>query len=129
MHATGTTPADFAFAVFHQPNTKFPQRVAKTLGFKPDQIQAGLLVPVIGNTYAGSALVGLTAILDVAEPGQRILVVSFGSGAGSDAFCLRTTDLLLERRSRAPSTRDYIERRTEIDYATYARFRGKLTLQ
>ncbi len=129
MHATGTTPADFAFAVFHQPNTKFPQRVAKTLGFKPDQIQAGLLVPVIGNTYAGSALVGLTAILDVAEPGQRILLVSFGSGAGSDAFCLRTTDLLLERRSRAPSTRDYIERRTEIDYATYARFRGKLTLQ
>ncbi|OGO15404.1 MAG: hydroxymethylglutaryl-CoA synthase [Chloroflexi bacterium RBG_13_68_17] len=129
MQATGTTPADFAFAVFHQPNTKFPQRVAKTLGFKPDQIQAGLLVPVIGNTYAGSALVGLTAILDVAEPGQRILVVSFGSGAGSDAFCLRTTDLLLERRSRAPSTRDYIERRTEIDYATYARFRGKLTLQ
>ncbi len=129
MEATGTRPADFAHAVFHQPNTKFPQRVAKTLGFTPEQIRAGLLVPVIGNTYAGSALVGLTAVLDAAEPDQRILVVSFGSGAGSDAFCLRTTGALLERRQRAPSTQDYIDRRTEIDYATYARYRGKLTLE
>ena len=37
-------------------------------------------MPVIGNTYAGAALIGLTAILDVAEPGDRILMVSFGSG-------------------------------------------------
>jgi hydroxymethylglutaryl-CoA synthase len=129
MKATGTSASDYAYAVFHQPNSKFPQRVAKTLGFKPGQIKTGLLVPVIGNTYAGSALVGLTAILDVAGPDQRVLMVSFGSGAGSDAFCLRTTGLLAERQARAPQTQDYIARRTEIDYATYARFRGKLTMK
>jgi hydroxymethylglutaryl-CoA synthase len=129
MEATSTTPDDYAFAVFHQPNTKFPQRVAKALGFRPEQIQAGLLVPVIGNTYAGSALVGLSAILDVAGPAERILVVSFGSGAGSDAFAMRTTEHLAVRRGRAPSTQDYIARRTEIDYATYARYRGKLTMK
>jgi hydroxymethylglutaryl-CoA synthase len=129
MEATGTKPADYAFAVFHQPNTKFPQRVATTLGFKSQQTETGLLVPVIGNTYAGSALVGLTAVLDAAQPGQRILIVSFGSGAGSDAFSLRTTSLLTERQKRAPSTQDYIARRTEIDYATYARYRGKLTMK
>ena len=129
MQATGTSASDYAYAVFHQPNSKFPQRVAKTLGFRPEQIKTGLLVPVIGNAYAGSALVGLTAILDVAGPDQRVLVVSFGSGAGSDAFCLRTTGLLAERQARAPKTQDYIARRTEIDYATYARFRGKLTMK
>ncbi|MEW6568331.1 MAG: hydroxymethylglutaryl-CoA synthase [Chloroflexota bacterium] len=129
MEATGTRPADYSYAVFHQPNTKFPGRVAKMLGFKPDQIEPGLLVAVIGNTYAGSALVGLTAILDIAEPGQRVLVVSFGSGAGSDAFCLRTTEALSPRQGLAPRTHDYIARRTEIDYATYARFRGKLTMK
>ena len=129
MEATGTKPADYAYAVFHQPNTKFPQRVGKTLGFKPEQIETGLLVQVIGNTYAGSALVGLTAVLDAAGPDQRILLVSFGSGAGSDAFCLRTTSLLPERRNLAPLTQDYIARRTEIDYATYARFRGKLVMK
>jgi hydroxymethylglutaryl-CoA synthase len=86
-----------------------------------------LLVSVIGNTYAGSALIGLTAILDVASPGDRVLLVSYGSGAGSDAFSLRVTDRLPGHRGRAASTQDYIRRRTEIDYATYARYRGKLT--
>jgi hydroxymethylglutaryl-CoA synthase len=126
MHSTGTTASDFRYVVFHQPNTKFPLRVGKELGFREDQIETGLLVPEIGNTYAGSAMVGLTAILDVAEAGDRILMVSYGSGAGSDAFSLQATGLLSVRRSAAPDTMSYIRRRTEIDYATYARFRGKL---
>ena len=88
MQATNTIPANYQWAVFHQPNTKFPQKVASMLGFSKEQIAPGLLVPVIGNTYAGSALIGLTGILDIANPGDRILVVSFGSGAGSDAFAM-----------------------------------------
>jgi hydroxymethylglutaryl-CoA synthase len=129
LQALDRKAGDYAYAVFHQPNTKFPQRVAKTLGFKPEQIQAGLLVPWIGNTYAGSALVGLTAVLDVAQPGERILVVSFGSGAGSDAFSLVTTERLSGRSSLAPTTQAYVSRRTEIDYATYTRYRGKLVMK
>ncbi|MDF1499345.1 MAG: hydroxymethylglutaryl-CoA synthase [Anaerolineales bacterium] len=129
MESLDAKPSDYQFAVFHQPNTKFPQRVARDLGFSGEQIQAGLLVPRIGNVYAGSALVGLTAILDIANPGDRILLVSYGSGAGSDAMSLRVTEHLTSRREAAPSTESYIARRTEIDYATYARYRGKLTLQ
>ena len=129
MQAINASPSDYKHVVFHQPNTKFPQRVGRALGFKPEQIETGLLVPLIGNTYAGSALVGLTAVLDMAEPDDRILLVSYGSGAGSDAFSLRATELLPERRNQAPSTQDYIARRTEIDYATYARFRGKLAMK
>ena len=129
MQATNTTAADYRYAVFHQPNTKFPQRVAAQLGFSKEQIAAGLLVPVIGNTYAGAAIIGLTAILDIAEPGDQILMVSFGSGAGSDAFAIRVTEAILERRDRAPRTQDYVARRKEIDYATYARMRGKLVMK
>jgi hydroxymethylglutaryl-CoA synthase len=129
LDATQTTAKDYTFAVFHQPNTKFPQRVAGMLGFTKEQIAAGLLVPVIGNTYAGAAIIGLTAILDIAKPGDRILMVSFGSGAGSDAFALTVTEALEARRDRAPSTQDYIARRTQIDYATYARYRGKLVMK
>jgi hydroxymethylglutaryl-CoA synthase len=129
MEEMGTTPSDYTYAVFHQPNTKFPQRAAELLGFTPEQIKAGLLVPVIGNTYAGSSLIGLTAILDEAQPGDRILMVSFGSGAGSDAFSIRVTEQIAERRARAPLTKDYIARRVEIDYATYARFRHKLQMK
>ena len=129
MNATGTSAADFKYAVFHQPNTKFPQRVAAQLGFSREQIAPGLLVPVIGNTYAGAALIGLSATLDIAEPGDRILMVSFGSGAGSDAILLQVTENILERRDRAPKTQEYIARRTEIDYATYTRLRGKLMME
>jgi hydroxymethylglutaryl-CoA synthase len=129
MKANGTTAADYQYAVFHQPNTKFPQRVAGMLGFSKEQIAPGLLVPVIGNTYAGAAMIGLTGVLDVAQPGDRILVTSFGSGAGSDAFDIHVTEAILERRDRALKTSDYIARRTEIDYATYARLRGKLVME
>jgi hydroxymethylglutaryl-CoA synthase len=129
MEAMGTSAADYQYAVFHQPNTKFPQRAAKMLGFTPEQIDPGLLVPRIGNTYAGAAIIGLTAVLDIAEPGDKILLVSFGSGAGSDAFDIRITDAILDRRDRALKTQDYIARRTEIDYATYTRMRGKLVMK
>jgi len=129
MDAMGTSAVDYKYAVFHQPNTKFPQRVAGMLGFNQEQIAAGLLVPVIGNTYAGAAIIGLTAVLDIAAPGDRVLMVSFGSGAGSDAFDLQVTEAIRERRERAPKTSDYIARRTEIDYATYSRMRGKLVMK
>jgi hydroxymethylglutaryl-CoA synthase len=129
MQAAGTTPKDYKWAVFHQPNTKFPQKVASQLGFSMDQIAPGLLVPLIGNTYAGAAMIGLTAVLDIAQPGERVLVVSFGSGAGSDAFDIRVTEKLNDRRDLANKTQDYVSRRTEIDYATYVRYRGKLAMK
>ncbi|MRR52508.1 MAG: hydroxymethylglutaryl-CoA synthase, partial [Rhodocyclaceae bacterium] len=126
MDEAGLKPADFDFVVFHQPNAKFPQRVGAQLGFTPEQLKTGLLSPVIGNTYAGAAMIGLTAILDIAKPGQRILMVSYGSGAGSDAFLLETTDLVRQRQGLAVGTQEYIARRTEVDYGMYVRLRGKL---
>ena len=128
MAALGTTSADYTWVVFHQPNAKFPQRVGKMLGFSPEQIAPGLLSPRIGNTYSGSSMIGLTAILDVARPGDRILMVSYGSGAGSDAFDILVTDRLPAAQRRAPTTEAYISRRTEIDYATYTRYRDKLKM-
>lgn len=128
MEALGTKPEDYAYAVFHQPNLKFPRDAAEDLGFAPEQIEPGLLVGVIGNTYAGSSLVGFSAVLDMAAAGDRILLVSYGSGAGSDAFAFRVTKALSERRSLAPATLDYVSRRKGIDYGTYVRYRGKLRM-
>ncbi len=129
LELSGTTAKDYAYAVFHQPNVKFPQKAAKSVGFTDAQIKTGLLVGEIGNTYAGSAMIGLSAVLDIAKPGDRILVVSFGSGAGSDSFGLTVTDQINDRQQRAPATRDYIARRTPIDYAMYTRLRGKLIMK
>jgi hydroxymethylglutaryl-CoA synthase len=126
MAMMGTQASDYTYGVFHQPNVKFPARAAQLLGFKPEQIETGLLADKVGNVYSGSCMLGLTAILDVAKPGDRILMVSYGSGAGSDAFDLRVTEQIEKVRGRATSTQDYIQRRTVIDYATYCRYRGKL---
>ena len=129
LDATQTSPQDYTYAVFHQPNAKFPQTVGSALGFTPEQIKTGLLVPMIGNTYSGAAIIGLTAILDEAKPGDRILMVSYGSGAGSDAMVIEVNELIEERKKLAISTLEYIHRRTEIDYAEYVRMRGKLTMK
>jgi hydroxymethylglutaryl-CoA synthase len=128
MQQMGTTAQDYTYVILHQPNVKFPTRAAGMLGFKPPQWKPGLLSGEIGNVYAGSSLIGLAATLDVAQPGERILMVSYGSGAGSDAFDILVTDRIREAAGRAPTVRDYIARRTEIDYALYTRFRGKLKM-
>lgn len=124
---TGYKPSDFDYAVFHQPNPKFPIQVGLRLGFSIKQLEPGLLNDRIGNTYSASSLLGLAAILDVAKPGEKILLASFGSGAGSDAFVINVLEPLVEKRSKNHVTvREMIERRREIDYALYARYRGKI---
>lgn len=128
LEQLGTKAADYTYAVFHQPNTRFPQTVAKQLGFTPQQIAPGLLAPRIGNSYSAAALLGLCATLDVAKPGDSIFVASYGSGAGSDAYALTVTDLIDERRSLAVPTAAFLERETFIDYAIYAKWRGKLVM-
>ena len=129
---TGKSPKDYTYAVFHQPNAKFPQRVAKILGFSPDQIKPGLVVPRLGNTYSGSSMIGLAATLDVAAAGDRIFVASFGSGAGSDAFDIEVTDAIESdafRRDAAPGVEQLLANPIYVDYAQYARHKGKIVMQ
>jgi len=127
LKQTGMKPEDFDYVIFHQPNGKFPLRVGEMLGFTKPQIEPGWLVPLLGNTYSGSSPLGLTATLDIAKPGDKILLVSYGSGAGSDAFVLRTTPRLDEVRDLAPRTRDLLgANKRYLEYGEYAKFRHKI---
>jgi hydroxymethylglutaryl-CoA synthase len=123
---TGHRPGDFAYAVFHQPNPRFPVEVATRLGFTMDQIKTGLLNPMIGNTYAGSSPIGLAAVLDEAKPGDKILLASFGSGAGSDAFCIEVLNGIRRTRGVNPTVKAMLQRSQKIDYSVYSKFRDKL---
>jgi hydroxymethylglutaryl-CoA synthase len=125
---TGKAPNDYDYVIFHQPNTKFPMAAAKMLGVDKEKVIPGLISPYIGNTYAGSAMLGLAAVLDTAKPDETILCVSYGSGAGSDAFSFTVTDRITDARSRAPNVKSYVSRRVAIDYALYARYRGKIRM-
>ena len=129
LERAGTRPGDYAHAVFHQPNGKFPVQVAKQLGFGDEQIRTGLLVPHIGNTYSAAAPLGLAAVLDVAEPGDRIFRTGYGSGAGSDAFDITVTDQILRfRETPSRTVARHVEGSVMLDYATYAKYRGKIVV-
>jgi hydroxymethylglutaryl-CoA synthase len=41
-----------------------------------------------GDTGSASALIALTRALELADPGDRIVVVGYGAGAGADAVAL-----------------------------------------
>jgi hydroxymethylglutaryl-CoA synthase len=118
--------SDIDYFVSHQPNVSFPIKVAKALGFKEDQYMSGLQVAKFGNTYSGASPIGLAAILDKAKSHQRILLVSYGSGAGSDAYSLVTTNQIKEKRNRQKfnvqhqAENEYIE---YVDYDTYRKLK------
>jgi hydroxymethylglutaryl-CoA synthase len=127
LEASGTSAKDYRHVVFHQPNGKFPQRVGKQLGFTDAQMRYGLVTPYIGNTYSGAALIGLANVLDHAGPGERILMVGYGSGAGSDAFDLETTEEIARfDRTFGRPVQWYLDHGVELSYAVYAKFRGKI---
>jgi len=127
MDAVASKPADYQHVVFHQPNGKFPQRVGKQLGFTEAQMRYGLVTPYIGNTYSGAALIGLANVLDHAGAGERILMVGYGSGAGSDAFDLETTEELPRYdRSFGRPVQEFLDHGSDLSYAVYAKFRGKI---
>jgi hydroxymethylglutaryl-CoA synthase len=133
FEVTKTKPSDFAYCVFHQPYAALPSAVAKSLGFAPQQARPGLVAARIGNTYSASSLLALCAVLETAKAGDRILLVTFGSGAGSDGLVLRATDKLagyLKRRIDAGIASVEIELGHEhadwLTYGQYARIAGKL---
>ncbi len=81
-------PQDITHVVFHMPNAKFPKTIGKKLGFTQEQMELGFIVPQIGNTYSACSPLGLTYVLEHAKKNDTILLVSYGSGSGSDAFIM-----------------------------------------
>jgi hydroxymethylglutaryl-CoA synthase len=126
MKKLDLTPDDFRYVVFHQPNGKFPRKVAEILHFKKEQYLPGILVDRVGNLYSGSSLLGLARVLDVAEPGDRILLTSFGSGAGSDSFSILVEEGIREKREKSSKVEDLLKKKRYVDYATYAKLRRKI---
>ncbi len=125
----GLTLEDFDRVSFHQPNGRFPLSAAKSLGIPYEKIKDSMCVIQIGNTYSAASMIGFAKQLDFAKPGERILLVSYGSGAGSDAFSFVVTDEIEAKRERIVPVDHYINRRVNLDYAMYAKHRGKIVMK
>ncbi len=121
LQQTGVTTKEIDYVVFHQPNARFPVTIAHTLGFTQEQYMPGLIAPTLGNTYSASTLLGLAAVLDQAQPDQKILVISYGSGSGCDAFLLTTLPEILNIQARGKKVQEYL---SAIHYISYAQYKN-----
>jgi len=119
LKKTKLRPEKLNYAVFHMPNGRFPIEAARNLGFKQNQIADSLAVSYLGNSYSASALMGLAAVLEKAKTDDLILFVSYGSGAGSDAFIFRATKNLKKRKKKFSKI---FKEKQYIDYPTYLKF-------
>lgn len=133
FEATETSAKDYAACVFHQPYAALPTALAKELGFSGAQVKRGLIAARIGNSYSASCLLALGAVLENAQEGDRIMLASFGSGAGSDGFVLTVTQGIDNwRKARREAGLDSIEIEFGQDhvewltYGQYARAQRKL---
>lgn len=130
LEMTKLSPSDFDYCIFHMPNGKFPREAAKRLGFTKEQLAPSLVVDTIGNSYSATTLLGLAAVLDIAKPNQKIFMVSYGSGAGSDAFVWETTPLLSSmqkiKQKNHQTVAHHIAQKTTIDYVQFLKQTHKL---
>ncbi len=113
LTVTKLNSEDFDHVVFHMPNAKFPERMAKECGFTKEQMEHGFIVTSIGNTYSACSPLGLAHVLQEAKKHDRILLVSYGSGAGCDAFVMT----MLKDGVRLPLDS---RQKTYISYSEYS---------
>ncbi len=118
----GAKPEEYAHVVIQQPDAKTPGSVAGKLMFNDAQMASGLISASLGDLGAASTPVGLAAALDSAKVGDRIMVVSYGSGAGSDAVSLR----VVSDRKTSPGYKAQLEKKEYIDYIQYLKLKGAL---
>jgi len=123
MKKTNLTTSDFARAVFYAPDARRHSDMAKRLGFDGQQVQDGMF-NVLGNTGAALALMLLTAALEEAKPGERILLAGYGSGA--NAMLLQATDEINGIKVRRTLGRYLDSKRIISDYAKYLSWRGHI---
>lgn len=125
LEKTKLTPKDIQYVVNHSPNARFPYEAAMNVGFSKEQINPSLVVAKIGNLYSGSSPTGLASVLDIAEPGDKILMTSYGSGAGSESYLFTVTDKILEKRTRSIPVKQQVDNphRQYVSYATYRKWK------
>lgn len=122
MKRIGAKPEDYAHVIIQQQDARSPDAIAKKLQLTDAQLAGGSIASELGDLGAASVPVGLAAALDVAKVDERILVISYGSGAASDAMSLK----VVGDRKASPSVRSEMDSKQYIDYIQYLKLKGAI---
>jgi hydroxymethylglutaryl-CoA synthase len=115
MEKLALSPKDFSHVVLQQSHPRWIRDAARKIGFSYDQLKLGSTIQKFGDTGCASILLGLSSILDEGNPGERILLSSYGSG-GSDSF-----SIVIKERAKKKMVKDFENKKEYIDYFTYLR--------
>ncbi|NOY70718.1 MAG: SDR family NAD(P)-dependent oxidoreductase [Deltaproteobacteria bacterium] len=100
------------------------KKIAKKLGASPDKV-ANNLHESVGDTGCAHALLMLTAALDDAKPGDRIVVAGFGQGC--NAICLTVTENILKLQETQKFKAVLENSETTDNYTKWLVFRELIT--
>lgn len=125
LSITGLTTRDFDSVVLHQPVAVVPVALGLKLGFGMDQITPGLVAYELGDLGSAGVGIALANILDSAEPGERILLASYGFGAGADVTVITTRPPIRTMARDQASVEQQIADKVMLDYATATKYEHK----
>jgi hydroxymethylglutaryl-CoA synthase len=129
MEKFGFKARDFSHVVLHQKNGIEPITLGKDMGFTEEQLRSCMVADRIGDCGSANSLIALALVLDKAKPGEKILLASYGHGAGSDVLSFKVTELIDEARKRRknyPDVEEQIRRRVPITYSDYLKMQRKM---
>jgi len=122
MKRLGRKPEEYQHVVIQQPDARVPGSIGGKMLFQEPQLASSLTSKLVGDLGAASTPVSLAAALDVAKLGDRILVVSYGSGAGSDALSFK----VVSERKATVKFQQEVDRKEYIDYIKYLKLKGAI---
>jgi 3-hydroxy-3-methylglutaryl CoA synthase len=125
LHQTGVEPASIRHFIFPTMLPKLAESVALKAGLTATTVRDDF-AGTIGETGTAHALLMLAAVLDVAQPGERILLVTFGFGC--DAILLETTAAV--SASQGPDTvqAQIAAGVMESSYQKFLSFKGEVAI-
>jgi len=111
---------------FHEPIGRFPINVAKGLcdeyGLDFKKVKERLVSLPLGNMYAGNWFFHFSWAVEHAKPGDKILGISYGSGAGSDGFLINVNESIEDIKKKMPTVEEQLEMVEDISVKRYIDF-------
>lgn len=127
LQQTNLRPSDFASVVISAPDARRHRELAGELGLDPRTQASGELFGQVGNTGTALPLMMLVSALEGAQPGQRILLLSYGDGC--DAMVLRVTEEIQKIRQRHGVTGYLKTKRLMRNYEGYVKYRQLMPVE
>lgn len=126
LDKTKSTIDLYDYFVAYQPYPTAMLSLAERCKIAPSKAIPALYAEQTGDIGSASVLVGLAKVLDLSSPGEKILMCSYGAGAGADAVSFTVTDEISIYRKNKTSAAACIENgKIYVDYAQAVKFEFK----